>query len=378
MRALVPLLACLYATAQEPTPAPVPDLVSLLQSASSSYLKADYEAARQSLLKAWDLVQQTPPENPARYDVLKRLTSVRTAAGEFADGDNYLQMAIAWREKTFGADDPKIADDLLVSVGLRRGMKQYGEAMEILTRVVRMHVSASGFDTVSLADDYSRMAQLFMLDGKPVNAAAALGLALEIRTKIAGPLDMSLLPDLDRLGGIQISQREYEKAEGTYRHALVVRETLWGKDDADLLATLDGLAYAIFGQKRFEDAEPIYQRLLALWKKSLGAQADEHPMLAITLDKVAVFYEAWHKYEQANAAEEQANAIRARFLGTGLSQAATLRFEQGDKNAAKGFYERILKALDPPNPLYDDLRTESEGILKSLAPAPAPPRKTKK
>ena len=44
--------------------------------------RGDYDAARESFTKAWDIAQQTTtPNDPVRYDVLKRLTSVRAAAG---------------------------------------------------------------------------------------------------------------------------------------------------------------------------------------------------------------------------------------------------------------------------------------------------------
>ena len=108
---------------------PAPDIPALLKAGNESYLRGDYEAARQSLLKAWEMAQQTPPSNPQRYDILKRLTSVRAAASEFADADNFLQMAINWRETILGVNDPKVADDLLVSVGLCRGMKNFDRAL---------------------------------------------------------------------------------------------------------------------------------------------------------------------------------------------------------------------------------------------------------
>src|SRR5205814_20221 len=83
------------------------DLKPLLETGNAAYMKADYAAAREALLKAWEIAQQMPPAAPERYDLLKRLTSVRTAEGEFADADNWLQMAINWRENTLGQNDPK-------------------------------------------------------------------------------------------------------------------------------------------------------------------------------------------------------------------------------------------------------------------------------
>jgi len=362
IRILLAALAGALSFAQQQETAPA--IPPLLDSANASYMKGDYEAARQSLLQSWDLAQQSPPEDPVRYDILKRLTSARTAAGEFADADNFLQMAIAWRESTVGKDDPKIADDLLLDVGLCRGMKDYPRALIVLGRVLSMHSRASGFDSRTVADDFSRMAQIYMEQKKMVEAVTALNTALEIRTRLGGPLDYSLLGDLDRLGEIYIAQREYEKAEADYRHALVIRETIYGKEHADLIATIDGLAYACFGQKKYDLAEPLYQRLIGLWIKSTG---DDHPMVAIALDKVSVFYAEQKKFDQAQEAADRANAIRTHFLGDGLSHQATEAFAAGDKPLVTALYQRELKVLDPPNPLYDDLRAEAEGMLKALA-----------
>ena len=96
------LAACLVA--QQET---VPTIPQLTKDGDAFYLKGDYEAARLAFTNAWELVQQTPKDNPLRYDILKRLTSVRAAAGEFADADNWLQQAITWRENTLGQKDPE-------------------------------------------------------------------------------------------------------------------------------------------------------------------------------------------------------------------------------------------------------------------------------
>ncbi len=80
----------------------------------AAYLKGDYAAAFEAFTRAWHLAEEMPPETPARYEILKRLTSIRGAAGEFADADHWLQQAVNWRETILGPNDPKIPDDLLV------------------------------------------------------------------------------------------------------------------------------------------------------------------------------------------------------------------------------------------------------------------------
>jgi len=374
----IALLAAACCLAQDDKPPqddkPAPTIPGLEKTAQGLYMHGDYEGARQSLLQAWDLAQQLPKDDPLRYDVLKRLATARAAVGEFADADNFLQLAISWREQNLGFDDPKIVDDVLLSVGYARSLKDYERALGIMRiRVLRLHTESrikagaspeEAYNTIAVADDFSRIAQIQMEMKKPEDAIASLNVALGIRTKLLGPLDPSLVYDLDRLGGIQITLRQYDQAEDTYRHALVVRETLYGKVHGDLLGTLDGLAYSLFGQKKYDEAEPVYQRLLALWITSMGT--DKHAMVAIALDKLSVFYADQKKWEQSRAAEMRANAIRAYLLAEGLSVEASQRIDEGVMAESIPIYKRAIKILDPPNEVYDEQRATLQGMEKEV------------
>ncbi len=351
---------------QTATPPAAPtDPKALLDSGNAAYLKGDYESARQAYLQAWDAVQPAPPEDPMRYDVLKRLVAVRSAVGEFKDANDYLQMAINWREQTQGQTDPKITDDLLQSVGLFRGMKDYGQALVVLNRVLSMHVRQGNFDSMAVADDYSRMAQIYLDQSKPEDAVSPLNTSLAIRTRLGGPLDPSMVYDLDRLGAVQTTLRGYDKAESAFRHALVIRESLFGKMNADLIADVDGLAYALFGQKKYDEAEAAYQRLIGLWTASVG---EDHPMVAIALDKVGVFYIEQKRFAEAKETMDRANAIRAKFFAEGLSEQASEQFAEGNKDETVAIYQRAVKALEPPNEMYDKLHQELAEMLNTIAP----------
>jgi tetratricopeptide (TPR) repeat protein len=368
---------CALACAQEAAvedPAKV--LAAKIKDGDAAYLKGDYEVARQVFLGAWELLQDLPKENPARYDVLKRIANVRAAAGEFKDADEWLQQAITWRENTLGPRDPKIADDLLISVSYCRGMKDFDRAMAILRRVQALHVAIYGFDSSMVADDFHRTAQVYMEQKKPEPAINSLNTAVGIRTRLGGPLDPTLVPDLDRLGELYTLQRQYDDAIAAFQHNLVIRETIYGKVHADLISTVDGLAYALFGAQKYEEAEPVYQRLIGLWEATVGK---EHPMIAVTLDKVAVFYATQKKLPEAHAALERSTAVRARFYAMGLSQQATQAFSEQQLDQTKEYYKRALGALDPPSEMNDELKGQFEAMLKALeAPLPkgAPPKKS--
>ncbi len=359
-------LALAGAAAQEPDAGIQP----LLSAGDASYMLGDYNAARVSFAAAWGLVSSGAAADPARYDVLKRLSRVSAASGDLHEADRYLQMAIAWREATFGPDDPKLPGDLLEAFALCRNLKDYDRAMALLRRVLTLDTAAGGPDSKPVADDYSRMAELYMDQKMADSAVGPLNLALAIRTKLASPMDVTLLPDFDRLAEAYIALREYDNAEYIYRRALVIRESAYGKMNADLIATIDGLAWACFGQQKYDQAEPIYRRLIDLWVFSVGAT---HPMVAVALDKVAVFYKEQKKYDQAKEALDRANAIRARALATGLEFGANWQWEQGKAGPTKALLERALKTVEPADPVYDDLHKEIEAMLYGLRKEAAKP-----
>jgi tetratricopeptide (TPR) repeat protein len=347
----------------------------LLTSANASYLHHDYAASLDLYRHAREAVEHTAPENPQRYEVLKRLAAVSSAQGEYKAAIDYLQAAIQWRWDQTSRDDPAILIDRVRQVNLYRAMEDYAQARVVLMAVMSRHQGQSGFRTIAMAEDYSLMGQICMDEKNYSGAAEQLETAAAIRGAISGQLDVSLVPDLDRLGAIYLALHTYDKAEAIFRRTLVIRESVLGTENADLLATVDGLAYSYFGQDKFDEAEPVYQRLVHLWTKSVG---ETHPMLALTLDKVGIFYAAQKKNDQAKAAFERANAIRANSLAAGLSTEAAQERVAGNSATAAALYARALRVLDPPNDIYDAARAQAAQNLRAAEDAAAPKASAKK
>jgi tetratricopeptide (TPR) repeat protein len=334
----------------------------LMAGANAKYLLRNYTASLALYEQARQLVEQAPAEDPRRYDVLKRLTTVASAAGDYGAANRYLDAAIQWRLDRVGPSDPLVLANRLQQVGIYRAMGDDAEARVVLETVIVKHEELGGRRSPPLADDHSLMGQIDFESHKKEDAAQEWELAIALRGINVGPLDVTQVPDLDRLGAAYIELLRYPEAEETYRKALIIRESVLGLEHADLLATLDGLAYAYFGQKKYDESEVVYKRLIALWTKSVG---EMHPMLAIALDKLAVFYAAQQKYSEAREAYERANAIRALFLAQGLRKEALDAASGGDVPGAIALSRRALRTLDPPNPLFDPLR---EQISKNVGP----------
>lgn len=285
---------------------------------------------------------QEPPGKPLgkedRYDALKQKVSSSVAAGEFADAQRYLQQAIQLRQSD---------GDLLLSVNLDLRLKAFDRALATAQSVQAMHVAVYGSESLTVADDLARIGQIQLAQGKALEAIQALLSAREMRIKLAGSLDPALLPILDRLSEASLSMGgpggtlRGHLNEEFYRQALTIRETLYGENSSELISTIEGLANLYSAEGVLAAAEPLYLRLLALWE---GAVGKDHPMVAVTLDKLVVFYIKKGEPDQAREALARSVAIRARFLAVGLSIQADDAISEKHPEQAKALYNRARGA----------------------------------
>lgn len=346
----------------------------LLKEGDGAFAHGDYAAARQSFEKAQQIAQQLPADSPIRYDLVKRLTSTSAASGKFADAERYLEQAVKWRESTIGSNDPKLADDLLLSVTLNMRTEEFDQALATAQRVQAMHVEAYTSESIPVADDLVRIGKIYLAEKKPNEAVHSLIAAIGIRTKLVGSLDPGLLPALDELNvafraiGSGGGNSLCPGCEGSYQQALTIRETLYGENSTELIGTVEGLADTYSNEGMYAAAEPLYLRLLALWEQSVGK---DHPMIAVTLDKLVVFYTKVGKPEKAREALARSVAIRARFLAVGLSHQAADAISENRREQAKALYQRALTALGPRGPANEELIAQITDALRKLQNSPA-------
>jgi tetratricopeptide (TPR) repeat protein len=323
----------------------------LLKEGDSAFAKGDYDTARRSFEKAL----QTSTDSTSRYEILKRLTSACAASGKFADAQGYLQQAIT------GATDPKLADDLLLSVNLDTRTKEFDRALATAQRVQAMHVATYTSESLPVADDLLRIGEIYLAQGKLHEALHSLFDSQGIRTRLTGSLNPGLLPVLDQLNQAFGSITGHGD-EAVYRQALMIRETLYGENSSELISTIEGLA-DLYATERTVGAEPMYQRLLALWESAVGK---DHPMVAVTLDKLVVYYVKAGEPDKAREALARSVAIRAHFLAVGLSLQAEDAVSENRREQAKALYNRALAALGPTGPANEEMIAEIKAALGGL------------
>jgi tetratricopeptide (TPR) repeat protein len=374
------VLAALAAAAHaqnQPQDAP-PDPDALVKSARAAYAKGDYPSARASLEQVWNLIQTSPPDDQRRYDIPKQLEAVLSAAGDYAKAQEYLEYAINWRELNVGQSDPKLAEEWIEMATLCQRLKDFPRAQALLQYARSRHVTTYGQQSLPVADDWSRIALAYSADNQPDSAIPPLQMAIKIREAVLGAEHPAILSELDRLGALQLAIRTYPDAEETFRKSLVIRERLTGPNSADLISSVEGLAYSQFGQKKYDDAEKGYKRLLALWESSTGQP--DHPMIALTLDKIAVFYRAQERWEEGADAAARAISVRQMFLANAFKNEAAEAIARKNSKEAERRLRQALAELDESRTDQDKLRQQIDDTLKAVEaedkPAPRTPTKS--
>lgn len=342
-----------------------------IKTGDSAFTNGDYEVARQAFEKARQIAQRLPANSSIRYDILKRLTATAAASEHFAEAERYLEEAVEWHELGAGGKAPDVVEDLQLLIPLELRTRNFGRALATAQRIQTMHIAIYTADSLPVSDDFLRIAQIYLAQGKPKEAVRAFATADGLRTRLAGSLDPGRLPILD---GLCEAFRAVAGDSGTgnealYRQALAIRETLYGDDSFELISTLEGLADAYTYAGEYGAAEPIYNRLLSLWEKLVGK---DHPMVAVTLDKLVVFYARQGETEKARAALARSVDIRARFLAVGLSHQAADDIAQGHGDEAIVHYNRALAALGsgPANEdLSSEIRKADEDLISEIKKA---------
>lgn len=123
----------------------------------------------------------------------------------------------------------------------------------------------------------------------------------------------------DRLADIYIAQGRLIDAEAQYRRALAIREKDAPKPDQKLAASFGRLALLCTKEQKYAEAEPLYRRMLAITREEFG---EEHAQVAVALQQIAVFYAVQGKYAEAEANLQSALQIFEKTRGKESTEVA--------------------------------------------------------
>jgi tetratricopeptide (TPR) repeat protein len=299
----------------------------------------------------------------------QEFTQVLITTSDWPTAEAWQQKIIDFRVQQDGDAAPILIEERRRLVDILFRAKDYLKATEACSQMVRTVTRVRGRNpSLDLVDAMEWTARIEMAKTNIDSAIAIQIMAIQSREELQGSQTVDLLPSLDRLGGWQITNRDYPAAVITFQKALTIRERNYGQESSDLFGVLEGLAYAQFGDQKLELAEATYQRLIALWIKHTDV---EHPMVAIKLDLLASLYREWKQAEKYSQTVEQAIGIRAKFLGRGLATEASHRQTKQDAQGAADYYRWAARSIHNTDPA---LKEQLEKLAHDLAPLSALPK----
>jgi CHAT domain-containing protein/Tfp pilus assembly protein PilF len=164
----------------------------------------------------------------------------------------------------------------------------------------------------------------------------------------------------------------YAEAEPLFRRAASITEKRFGPEHLNTALSLNNLALVYDAQRRYAEAEPLFRRVLEIREKVLGP---EHPDTALSLNALAQIYNLQDHHAKAESLHRRALAIREKILGSDHSDTAMslnnlgeVYKRQGRYSEAEPLFRRALaiweKVLGPEHPntahILNNLATVNE------------------
>lgn len=134
-----------YLTMQDDLP-PRQELTALNNYAEALRELGELALAFQALLEAEQLTDRLAPNHPMRFSILGSLGEVAMVSGDLQQAEDYFQRCLPGLEEAYGPEHPHFANHLVHLGQLYLLDERYGEAVQVLRRVTKIHQETPGYE----------------------------------------------------------------------------------------------------------------------------------------------------------------------------------------------------------------------------------------
>jgi tetratricopeptide (TPR) repeat protein len=214
---------------------------------------------------AYQRCLQLRPDDSA---VLANLALSLDSAGDYAAAELPSQRAVEIDEKTVGAENRVVAEDLNNLALLRYDEGNYASAEQLSQRALAIDEKASGPNHPEVAVLLGTRALILESEADYKNAEQLSRRALAIDEKALGPDHPEVSGCLETLALILEDRGDYETADGMFQRALEIDEKALGAENPVLAAHLSNLAALRYGEGNSASTEQLSRRALAIDEKA--------------------------------------------------------------------------------------------------------------
>ncbi len=285
-------------------------------------------------------------EHPDVVDRLNSLASVYVRQGKYEEPESLYQQVLAICEKKEGSDSYCLADQLRYFwAKLYEQQRMYSKAEAIYQQILAIYEKKDGADSYSVVMILKDLAEFYEKQKKYSEVEAIYQQVLAIYEKKEGADSYSVAMTLKDLAKFYEKQKKYSEAEALFQQALVIFEKGYSPDELLFTPYLNILPREY--KKNTVEDELLFQRDLAITEKALGK---DHPLVANSLNNLAILYLSQEKYNEVETLWQPALAIAEKALGKDhpnvascLKSLADIYEAQANTNRAIEFRARGLE-----------------------------------
>jgi tetratricopeptide (TPR) repeat protein len=238
---------------------------------------------------------------------LNLLAGVQLMREDIASAEKLLTEALPI-EREILPHDIQLARTLGSLAALRTKQAKLDEAMPLAEEALRVSLETEGESSIDAALQYSNVAEIHRLAGRPDRALPLYRKSEEIYAKAVGPDHPRVACILSEEGLVLMADRKYSLAEQAMERARKIVDQRCAACGFEQSMILSNLGLLRLRQERYPEADQILTRALAFEEKSMQTPG---PMMAATLEGLAQVRHQQRRYEEAERLKSRAAVIAA-------------------------------------------------------------------
>jgi len=225
----------------------------------------------------------------SRHEETQMARAQRKKLAGIAENE-YWKSCIKSDISTYGAKSVRVAQGFCNIGNAFLTCKEYAESLSAYKKAVRILREIRGDDSLHVACALDKVGYAASMNPTIKNlnwALIALHESLIIRHAHLGPHHCDVVDTLNKIAGIHLHKRDWEKARDAYVEVLTVRAAIFGRNHPSVAVTAQTLGRVYTSLSEFELALKHMELALELFRGEPMSMQDNHPLVVKLLKNVA-------------------------------------------------------------------------------------------